>query len=92
MTREALEHGNEIKKSLDALYERRQELEIMREQCAKNIGISKTCDFYINTYNREDSERNSVYISAEYAYSAIDWELKDIDRKIEELSKEFADL
>ena len=87
-----MEHGNEIKKSLDALYERRQELEIMREQCAKNIGISKTCDFYIKTYNREGSERSSVYISAEFAYSAIDWELKDINRKIEELSKKFADL
>lgn len=87
-----MEHGNEIKKLLDALYERRQELETMREQCAKNIGISKTCDFYINTYNRKDSERNSVYISAESAYSAMDGELKDIDRKIEELSKEFADL
>ena len=84
-----MEHGNEIKKLLDALYERRQELETMREQCAKNIGISKKCDFYINTY---DSERNSVYISAESAYSAMDGELKDIDRKIEELSKEFADL
>lgn len=87
-----MEHGNEIRKALDALYERRQELETMRKQCAKNIGISKTCDFYINTYNRKDSERSSVYISAESAYSAIDEELKDIARKIEELSKEFADL
>lgn len=92
MTRQAMKHGIELTKSLDSLGEHRKSLEYMKKLIVKNMYDSKTCCFCVKGYGLASNENVSVDVSPQFAYLAIDEELKDIEKRIKTLTEEFSNL
>lgn len=95
MTKNELQRGNELKRMIDSLREKKKKLEEMEKLCRENMDIAKrsTHDFSVTAIDTERGGKDVyVCVTAKAAYKAVYQDIKDIDEQIVILNKQFAEL
>ena len=94
MTEKALERGVELKGTIDSLRKRREKLKSMKALCSENMDIakSKTHNFELDASKKEGGRSETITLSAGAAYAAICKDIKEAEKELEKLRKEFSDL
>ena len=94
MTKQKLERGIELQRSIDNLYRAKEELEQAEKLCFEDMDIAKVSAhiYALNMKKKEGTSSCSTLLSEKAAHMALCTDIKDIDMEIERLEKEFAEL
>ena len=91
MTEKTLEKAIEIKLIIDDLKRKKNELEEAKNLCFGNTSEVKNNDFYLNVL-KKGCCANSMTISSKAANKALEYEILEVDEKLEKYLKDFCEL
>lgn len=94
MTESELLRANELKQQIDVLWRKYNALEEMQKLCREDADIAKKVlyNYSIKASALDGMGKTEINISAIGVFLAVDKDMDDLKKKIDELSKEFSDL